>query len=265
MSGSRPLDERNAAGDIIALLEYYQALGIERFPLDLAMAQAPPGRTDTSAVSLQQADRHKAAVTGKLQREEGRAASSGEKAGLLASLREEIGECTRCPLSCMRKNIVFGEGNPGAGLMFIGEGPGEEEDIQARPFVGKAGVLLTRLIEKMELQRSDVYIANIVKCRPPENREPEAAEVAQCKPFLERQIEIIRPMVIITLGNVALQSLLNNPLLRITTSRGHFVEYRGTPVMPTFHPAYLLRNPADKWKTWTDAQKALERMHAGRS
>jgi len=264
MSGRRPLSQQSTVDDVISLLEYYQALGIERFPLDLAVTQAPPGRTDPSAVSLQRADRHEAAGTGK-PHSEGRLASAGDKAGLLALLREEIGDCTRCPLSCMRKNIVYGEGNPGAGLMFIGEGPGEEEDIQARPFVGKAGVLLTRLIEKMELERSDVYIANIVKCRPPENREPEAAEVAMCKPFLERQIEIIRPVVIITLGNVALQSLLNNPSLRITASRGHFVEYRGTPVMPTFHPAYLLRNPADKWKTWADAQKALERMHADRS
>lgn len=264
MSGSRLLAESYTAGDIIALLEYYQALGIESLPLDLAATQTPPVRTDPSAVSLQWADRHEACGSGKPHRE-GPVPSAGDKTGLLALLREEIGDCTRCPLSCIRKNIVYGEGNPDARLMFIGEGPGEEEDVQARPFVGKAGILLTRLIEKMELQRSDVYIANIVKCRPPENREPEAPEVAMCKPFLEQQIEIIKPVVIITLGNVALQSLLNNSSLRITASRGHFVEYRGTPVMPTFHPAYLLRNPADKWKTWSDAQKALERMHAGRS
>lgn len=264
MSGLRPLSESNTVEDVISLLEYYQALGIERLPLDLPLTQAKPVRTGPSAVSLRRGGGPEPARTGKPQRE-GHLAPVGEKTGLLASLREEIGDCTRCALSCMRKNIVFGEGNPDAGLMFIGEGPGEEEDIQARPFVGKAGVLLTRLIEKMELRRSDVYIANVVKCRPPENREPEAAEVATCKPFLEKQIEIIRPAVIITLGNVALQSLLNNPSLRITTARGHFIDYHGTPVMPTFHPAYLLRNPADKWKTWADAQKALERMHAGRS
>ncbi|MGC2063648.1 MAG: uracil-DNA glycosylase [Thermodesulfovibrionales bacterium] len=264
MPGSRSLSDRNIVEDVIALLEYYQALGIERLPLDLAITQAPPVGTVPSAASLQREAGHEATGTGKLHRE-GHVAPSGEKTKLLALLREEIGDCTRCTLSCMRKNIVFGEGNSDARLMFIGEGPGEEEDIQARPFVGKAGILLTRLIEKMELQRSDVYIANIVKCRPPENREPETAEVAICKPFLEQQIEIIRPSVIVTLGNVALQALLNNPSLRITASRGHFVEYRGIPVMPTFHPAYLLRNPADKWKTWADAQKALERMHTGRS
>jgi len=264
MSGRSPLPHDAAVADVICLLEYYQALGFDRLPFDVAAAQASPVTTGSSSVSLHREGGHEASGTGE-PHPEGRPASADEKEGLLALLREELGDCTRCPLSCVRKNIVFGEGNPDAGLMFIGEGPGEDEDIQARPFVGKAGILLTRLIEKMELQRRDVYIANVVKCRPPENREPEAGEIATCKPFLERQIGIVRPRVIITLGNVALQSLLNNPSLRITASRGHFAEYHGIPVMPTFHPAYLLRNPADKWKTWTDAQKALERMHARRS
>lgn len=264
MSGSRPLSQGNTVDDVISLLEYYQALGIELLPLDLAPAEPKTARSSPAAGNFRPADSPETAGAEE-PHHQGRAVTAGEKTGLLSRLREEIGACTRCALSCTRKNIVFGEGNPDAGLMFIGEGPGEEEDIQARPFVGKAGVLLTRLIEKMELQRSDVYIANIVKCRPPGNREPEAAEVATCKPFLEQQIGIIRPAVIITLGNVALQSLLNNPSLRITTARGHFIGYHGTPVMPTFHPAYLLRNPADKWKTWADAQKALERMHAVRT
>lgn len=264
MSGDRAQAQGNTVDDVISLLEYYQALGIELLPLDLALAQPKTAGSSPAVGKLRPADSPETAATEK-PHHRGRVVPAGEKTGLLAMLREEIGACTRCALSCKRKNIVFGEGNPDAGLMFVGEGPGEEEDTQARPFVGKAGVLLTRLIEKMELQRSDVYIANIVKCRPPGNREPEAAEVAACRPFLEQQIGIIRPAVIITLGNVALQSLLNNPSLRITTARGHFTDYRGIPVMPTFHPAYLLRNPADKWKTWADAQKALERMHAVRT
>lgn len=247
--------------DVIALLAYLEALGLERLPLNL-----PALRPQTSGTVLPtvrpQLTKGPVAAEASPAVAHPNAASSKEE--MLISLREEIGDCKRCPLSLKRKNIVFGEGNSEAKLMFIGEGPGEDEDLQGRPFVGKAGILLTRLIEKMDLQRSDVYIANIVKCRPPENREPETHEVAYCKPFLERQISIIRPAVIITLGNVALQSLLSDPSLRITSARGHFRDYQGIPVMPTFHPAYLLRNPADKWKTWDDATRALERMHAAR-
>ncbi|MEJ2684478.1 MAG: uracil-DNA glycosylase [Candidatus Sulfobium sp.] len=169
----------------------------------------------------------------------------------------------RCKLSKQRKNIVFGDGNPDAALMFIGEGPGREEDIQGLPFVGDAGMLLTKLIEKMGLKRKDVYIANIVKCRPPGNRDPEEDEVATCRQFIEAQIEIIKPRVIMTLGRIALQTLLENPKLKISLSRGSFLDYRGVPVMPTFHPAYLLRNPKDKWLTWADAQKVMERLHVG--
>ncbi|MBA4371297.1 MAG: hypothetical protein C0402_00365 [Thermodesulfovibrio sp.] len=263
MTGSTPSPNSSTVDDAIALLEYFQALGLERLPLDLPQASQRTVRTATPVVVPKPAERPENAGAGNTPAGDS-PATAHEKQQRLTSLREEIGDCKRCPLSSQRKNIVFGEGNPNARLMFIGEGPGEEEDIQARPFVGKAGILLTKLIEKMDLQRNDVYIANVVKCRPPENREPEVAEVAICKPFLEQQLEIIRPLVIITLGNVALQSLLNNPSLRITTARGHFYDFRGIPVMPTFHPAYLLRNPADKWKTWADAQKALERMHAGR-
>ncbi len=261
MLGDTLLQANNPVDDVIALLEYYQALGIERLPLDISLKRRQRGvPVVPSAVSVPRfgtmtVSERATAYTGDLP-------SADEKAGLLASLRAEIGDCTRCALSTSRKNIVFGEGSPDAGLMFIGEGPGEEEDITSRPFVGNAGILLTRLIEKMELQRSYVYITNIVKCRPPENREPVADEVVTCKPFLERQIDIIRPKVIITLGRVALQSLMNNTSLKISGVRGRFFEYRGIPVMPTFHPAYLLRNPAEKWKTWADAQKALERLRA---
>lgn len=144
--------------------------------------------------------------------------------------------------------------------MFVGEAPGKEEDIQGLPFVGDAGMLLTRLIEKMGFVRDDVYIANIIKCRPPMNRDPEEDEIASCRVFVEQQISLIRPKVIMTLGRIAVQTLLNSPKLKITAVRGRFYDYQGIPVMPTFHPAYLLRNPGDKWLTWADAQKVMERL-----
>jgi DNA polymerase len=155
---------------------------------------------------------------------------------------------------------VFGEGTPEARLLFIGEAPGREEDIQGMPFVGEAGMLLTRLIEKMGLKRNDVYITNVIKCRPPMNRDPEDDEIETCMSFLEKQVEIIKPEMIITLGRIALQSTLANSRLKITLVRGNFFEYKGIPVMPIFHPAYLLRNPKDKWLTWSDVQKVMERM-----
>lgn len=177
----------------------------------------------------------------------------------LQELRERIGDCQRCKLSKNRTSIVFGEGNPDANLVFIGEGPGMEEDIQARPFVGKAGELLTRMIEKMGLRREEVYIANIVKCRPPNNREPEDDEIRACMPFLEEQIEIIKPKVIFSLGKVSAHALLGIKI-PISRLRGVFYNYKGIHVMPTFHPAYLIRNPKDKWLTWDDAQKVLKKL-----
>ena len=181
------------------------------------------------------------------------------KESALKALREEIGDCQRCRLAKGRTNIVFGEGNPDAKLIFIGEGPGREEDLQARPFVGDAGKLLTRLIEKMGFKREDVYIANIVKCRPPMNREPEDDEMNACKPFIEEQIKIINPKIIISLGRISAQSLLNTKI-PISKLRGRFYQHMNIPLMPTFHPAYLLRNPKDKNLTWEDAQKVLERL-----
>ncbi|NOZ69558.1 MAG: uracil-DNA glycosylase, partial [Deferribacteres bacterium] len=160
----------------------------------------------------------------------------------LKNLRAVIGDCRRCKLSEGRKNIVFGEGSPDAGLMFIGEGPGRDEDIQGRPFVGDAGKLLTKLITRMGMKREEVYIANIIKCRPPFNRNPEEDEIAACMPFIEKQIDIIRPRVIVCLGKVSAHALLGTDI-PISRLRGTFLQYRGIPVMPTFHPAYLLRNP----------------------
>jgi len=189
-----------------------------------------------------------------------RHSSSGAGEIALEELRATIGDCRKCKLSRQRTHIVFGEGNANARLMFIGEAPGREEDLQARPFVGEAGTLLTRLIEKMGFARTDVYIANIVKCRPPMNRDPDPEEIEACRGFLEKQIEIIQPKVIMSLGRISSQTLTGDTKLKITAVRGRRFDYKGIPMIPTFHPAYLIRTPKDKWLTWADAQKVLELM-----
>jgi DNA polymerase len=179
----------------------------------------------------------------------------------LAAIRDVLGACTRCKLHRQgRTQIVFGVGSATAELMFVGEGPGADEDRQGEPFVGKAGQLLTKIIEAgMGFRRAEVYIANIVKCRPPNNRDPEADEVAQCEPFLRAQIRSIGPKVIVTLGKHASQTLLRTST-PITRLRGRWSEYDGIPVMPTYHPAYLLRNPAEKRAVWEDVQEVLRKM-----
>jgi DNA polymerase len=174
----------------------------------------------------------------------------------LERIRDDLGDCTRCRLYKTRNKIVYGVGNPKASLLFVGEGPGHDEDIQGIPFVGRAGKLLTQMIEAMGLRRDDVYIANVVKCRPPENRTPEKDEVATCSPFLLRQIDAIAPKVIVCLGNVASQSLLGTNK-SISQYRGQWVDYRGTRLMATYHPAYLLRNPAAKSDVWLDLKKVM--------
>ena len=158
-----------------------------------------------------------------------------------------------------RTHLVFGVGNPQAKLMFVGEGPGRDEDLQGEPFVGRAGQLLTDIITKgMGLKREDVYIANVVKCRPPENRNPEPDEVAACEPFLKKQIDLIRPKIIVGLGKFAVQTLLQSKV-PITKVRGNWHSYHGIKLMPTFHPAYLLRNPADKKLVWEDIKESHQR------
>lgn len=180
---------------------------------------------------------------------------------VLRKIREEIGDCTRCKLCQERTHIVFGVGNPRARLMFIGEGPGRDEDLQGEPFVGRAGQLLTRMIEAMKMKREEVYIANIVKCRPPENRYPEPEEAATCYPFLLKQIDAIRPEIIVALGNLAAQTLLETKK-GITGLRGRFHDFHGIPLMPTFHPAYLLRNPEMKKPCWEDLKKVMAALPA---
>jgi DNA polymerase len=227
--------EMNRVDGLRELLHFYRRLGFEYLPV----------KTEEFRDSVFSSYKDSTEAKGKYDR--------------LKELRQKIGICKRCKLSANRTNVVFGEGNPDARLMFVGEGPGREEDIQARPFVGEAGGVLTSLITRMGFKREDVYIANVVKCRPPMNRNPQEDEISACLPFLEEQISIISPRVIFCLGKISVQALLGikAPISKI---RGHFYTYRDIPVMPTFHPAYLLRNSSEKWKTWDDAQKVLEKL-----
>jgi DNA polymerase len=184
---------------------------------------------------------------------------SGIRNGGLEELKTEVMRCEKCGLSRMRTNVVFGSGSGRSGLMFVGEAPGEDEDIQGLPFVGKAGQLLTKIIEAMGLGRGDVYIANVLKCRPPNNRPPAPDEILACRDNLRRQIAAINPKVICTLGKFASQTLLNTET-PISALRGKFAEYNGIKVMPTFHPAYLLRNPNDKKLVWDDMKKIMKEL-----
>ncbi|NIO06849.1 MAG: uracil-DNA glycosylase [Deltaproteobacteria bacterium] len=180
----------------------------------------------------------------------------------LTELRTAIGDCQRCKLAPGRTHLVFGVGNPKAKVMFVGEGPGRDEDLQGEPFVGRAGQLLTDIITKgMGMKREDVYIANVIKCRPPENRNPEPDEIEACEPFLVQQIQLIKPRVIVALGKFAVQSLLKSkvPIMKM---RGGWQDYHGTKLMPTLHPAYLLRNPGDKKLVWEDIKKVLQEIAA---
>ncbi len=171
----------------------------------------------------------------------------------LTAIQDELGNCRRCGLSQGRNNIVFGEGNPHADLVFVGEAPGEQEDRQGKPFVGRAGQLLTKIIEAMGFTRQDVYICNILKCRPPGNRNPRPEEIAACEPFLKKQLEALAPKVICALGSFAAKTLLRKEV-PITLLRGKFHFYQGINLMPTYHPAYLLRNPGAKKQVWDDVQ-----------
>ena len=175
-------------------------------------------------------------------------------ADTLDEIRSDLGECTRCALHAGRTTLVFGVGNPDANLVFVGEAPGRDEDLQGEPFVGRAGQLLTKIIASIGLTRDDVYIANVVKCRPPGNRNPEPGEVQTCEPFLFRQLDVIRPKVVVALGAFAIHTLLgtDRPISRL---RGHVYEYRGAKLVPTFHPAFLLRSPDRKRDVWEDMKK----------
>jgi uracil-DNA glycosylase len=220
-------------------------------------ASAPPNVVPTPG-----AERERAVPSGPLpvERPGPRGALRGEVQTRLAVLAEETRSCTRCGLHQGRRQAVFARGTGASGLVFVGEGPGEEEDRQGHPFVGPAGQLLDRMIAAMELGRDDVYVCNIVKCRPPKNRKPEPDEMSACMPFLAEQLSLLEPRVIVALGATAVQGLLGSTD-GITRIRGQWKLYRGQiPVMPTFHPAYLLRTPAAKRDVWKDLQEVLRRM-----
>jgi DNA polymerase len=243
------IDKSEIIRELKKAMRFYNELGFEYLPVrnenitDLFNEEKPLNKQKTDALTgVQPAD------------------SIQHKSEALKLLRDEIGDCRRCKLWKHRQNIVFGEGSSDAALMFIGEGPGREEDIHARPFVGDAGKLLTKMIIKMGMKREGVYIANIVKCRPPSNRNPEEDEIAACRPFVEKQVEIINPDVIMSLGRISANAL-TGAKIPISRLRGNFFDYRGIPLMPTFHPAYLMRNPKDKWLTWDDVQQVLAKLN----
>jgi uracil-DNA glycosylase len=177
----------------------------------------------------------------------------------LGRISEDIGDCKRCRLCQQRNNIVFGSGNARAELVFVGEGPGRDEDIQGLPFVGRAGKLLTQMIEAMGLKREDVYICNVVKCRPPENRAPEPDEMETCSPFLYRQLAVIQPKAVVCLGAIAFQALYGAKQ-SVSRLRGQWLEFRGIPMLATYHPAYLLRNPNAKGEVWEDLKKVMAHL-----
>jgi len=220
-------------------LEIERAFGVSAVPFD--------GR---KVSRLRQAMARKRAPAG---------GKADEKLAALEALQREAEACRRCELGERRLKLVFGDGNPDADLMFIGEAPGQYEDEQGIPFIGPAGQLLTRIIEAMGLERGQVYIGNVLKCRPPGNRAPLPNEAHACLPYLRRQIDIIRPKIIVTLGNPATRALLNTTA-GITKIRGRFVNWNGIEVMPTFHPSYLLRKQAAKREVWQDMQKVHARM-----
>jgi uracil-DNA glycosylase len=182
-----------------------------------------------------------------------------EAKSLLEELQAIAVVCVKCKLAKFRTQVVYGVGSPNADLMFIGEAPGRDEDLKGEPFVGRAGQLLTDIIKAMKLTRDDVYIANVIKCRPPENRNPEPDELESCRPYIRRQVEIIQPKVIVTLGRFALQSLTDKAY-GISSARGNWLDYDGVKVMPTYHPAYLLRTPSAKKEVWADMKKVMAEL-----
>jgi DNA polymerase len=236
-------------------LEFFAALGVDGISRDRAW-RVRAGDVAASTPPEEPADVDRRPATAEDVRPATQAGARLTSPQMLAVLKADIGpDCQRCKLHTLgRKQVVFGVGSANADLMFVGEAPGADEDLQGEPFVGRAGQLLTKIIEAIGLKREDVYIANIIKCRPPGNRNPEPDEVEQCEPFLFRQVEAVKPKVVVALGKFAAQSLLRTtePITRL---RGRSFNYRGATLIPTFHPAYLLRNPGSKREVWEDMKK----------
>jgi DNA polymerase len=237
------MSDKDVRAELAAHLRFFAQAGIDGVSRDPAWRRRPAETAIEPAAGGEDSPDAPAAAEH---------AASGET---LELVREDLGACTRCKLHRLgRTQIVYGVGNPRAELMFIGEAPGHDEDIQGIPFVGRAGQLLTKIIEAIDLAREDVYIANVIKCRPPENRNPEPDEVGSCEPFLFRQVQVIKPRVIVALGTFAAQTLLrtNDPISRL---RGKIFHYGDARLIPTFHPAYLLRSPDRKREVWEDMKK----------
>ncbi len=240
---------REIFGHLGKLIEAHREMGLE-----------PPPLSDETLNYLGVAESGINTIRAKGPYSPGGTPDRGDQPDSLEALRASIGECRRCKLHGNRTRLVFGEGSPQAELVFVGEGPGQEEDLAGRPFVGEAGRLLTKIIENgMRLARKEVYICNVVKCRPPGNRDPERDEIEACTPFLEKQLHIIGPRVICSLGRVAAQCLIG-PEFKITKERGTWHTYKEIPLMPTYHPAYLLRYPSAKRQVWEDIRKVMAHL-----
>src|SRR5215470_11777854 len=224
------------ANELAAQLQFFKDIGVESLSVDSARSASAIARSQEEKPPLQN----------------------------LESIRSEIGDCQRCKLAPKRTNIVFGSGNPDAELVFVGEAPGYDEDQQGLPFVGRAGQLLTKIIESINLKREEVYICNVLKCRPPENRNPEPDEVGACNPFLRKQLGVIRPKIVCCLGTFAAQTVLQTPA-PISKLRGKFFDIDGTRVIATFHPAYLLRSPEKKREVWEDMKQIRAELFRLRS
>ena len=243
---------------LAAHVEYAREMGIFSF---YRRSEAPIAETTEEATTFsEETGEMKNVKKGSLAPPTGRAkVASAERPAALAAIRADIGDCKRCRLCEKRTNIVFGVGDPDTRILFVGEGPGADEDAQGEPFVGRAGQLLNNMIKAMGVSREQVYIANVVKCRPPGNRTPENDECATCSPFLLRQIEVIAPEMIVALGATAAKTLLevNEPMSKL---RGHIHDFRGTPLVATYHPAYLLRDPRQKGEAWKDLQLVMKHL-----
>jgi uracil-DNA glycosylase len=254
------------ASDAVRHLLWLAAAGVTEVPTpslppDPTLPSAAPAGTKASGSppTMRAGDPAPLPAAAPASARPGSAAEKGCGSDRLVTIRTELGDCRRCKLSGGRTTLVFGVGNPSAELMFVGEGPGADEDVQGEPFVGRAGQLLTKMIEAMGFRRDEVYIANVVKCRPPGNRNPEPDEIEACEPFLRAQIAAVGPKVIVALGKFAAQTLLRDTT-PITKLRGRWSSYEGVRLMPTFHPAYLLRSPDEKKRAWEDLKLVMKEL-----
>jgi len=239
-------------GDLKSYLDYLKRLGITELPLfGNGNEKIHPSETSAGVEAIHESPPPY-----------GMANRSSSDPQRLEEIRSELGDCRRCKLHRTRRTIVFGEGNQKARLMLIGEGPGNDEDVQGRPFVGKAGQLLTKILQAIDIERGEAYIANIIKCRPPQNRNPEPDEIENCYPFLLKQIHAIRPRIICALGTFSAQTLLKTDV-KITALRGEVYDFSGIQLFPTYHPAYLLRNPEKKREVWEDMKRIAKILSGG--